>query len=63
MTYTTFTNCVYDHEGKKMIHIWTYSGDPDCLLREGTRCDCGEVEWHETQKMKKVIKKKSGKKQ
>lgn len=22
-------------------HIWTYAGDPNLILHEGTPCDCG----------------------
>jgi hypothetical protein len=32
--------------GNKMVHIWTYSGDPNYFPYEGMLCDCGEVRWH-----------------
>ena len=44
-------NCIFS-EGR-MIHVWTYAGNPDYFPYEGMKCDCGETEWHKEKFLKK----------
>ena len=36
--------CIWN--GKEMVHIWVYAGDPNYFPYEGMPCDCGEVKYH-----------------
>ena len=36
--------CIWN--GKEMVHIWVYAGDPNYIPYEGMPCDCGEVKYH-----------------
>ena len=42
---TNIAICIFD--GEKMIHIWTFAGDPNYFPYEGMPCDCGELKYHQ----------------
>ena len=50
---TNIAICIFD--GEKMIHIWTFAGDPNYFPYEGMPCDCGELKYHQPEPDKKTL--------